>query len=237
MKLDNPGCFKKGFTPWNKGIKGLYTSPKKGKKCPEFSGSNHPNWKGGNERRKKVCVFCNKLFSLKYRTTNKIFDKKKFCSRKCLYNSGVMHRGHRHSEKTKDMISLLQKGKHHSPKSEFKKGSVPWNKGKVFYQILGSNHPQWRGGLSFKPYPLGWTKTYREQIRSRDSYKCQSCGCSETECNRVLSVHHIDYNKNNLSENNLISLCLSCHMKTNYKRDYWKNFFEKKGIQLCGMPS
>ena len=42
----NKGCFKKGFTPWNKGKKG-YSTLKKGKKFPQFSGKKHPLWKGG----------------------------------------------------------------------------------------------------------------------------------------------------------------------------------------------
>ena len=41
--------FKKGFTPWNKGKKGLQVSWNKGKKLPEQSerqrGENNPNWK------------------------------------------------------------------------------------------------------------------------------------------------------------------------------------------------
>lgn len=39
--------FQKGFTPWNKGKKGIQKSHRKGKKFPELSGKNHHNWKGG----------------------------------------------------------------------------------------------------------------------------------------------------------------------------------------------
>ena len=40
--------FKKGMTPWNKS-----------KKCPQFSGENNPNWKGGKTiSRNYVLVLC-----------------------------------------------------------------------------------------------------------------------------------------------------------------------------------
>lgn len=38
-------------------------------------------------------------------------------------------------------------------------------------------------------------------------------------------VHHIDYNKLNCNPNNLITLCKSCHMKTNFNREYWLDYF------------
>ena len=90
------------------------------------------------------------------------------------------------------------------------------------------NHPRWNNGSSFEPYPLGWTNTFKEQIRYRDGYKCQICGCHEVECNKKLSVHHIDYNKENINPENLTSLCTSCHMKTNGNREYWIKYFNNK---------
>lgn len=97
------------------------------------------------------------------------------------------------------------------------------------------NHPRWLGGVSFAPYPLGWTKTFKEQIRFRDGYKCQLCGCSELENGRRLDVHHIDYDKDNLAPDNLTSLCKSCHMKTNtgaIKRFYWTEYFNNKKAKV-----
>tara|TARA_Y100000310_G_scaffold129488_1_gene128627 strand:- start:111 stop:611 length:501 start_codon:yes stop_codon:yes gene_type:complete len=82
---------------------------------------------------------------------------------------------------------------------------------------VGENHPNWEGGKSFIPYPLGWTRTFKEQIRYRDKYTCQKCGIPEVESARKLCVHHKDLDKNNLEVNNLISLCLSCHMKTHWR--------------------
>ena len=85
------------------------------------------------------------------------------------------------------------------------------------------NNPNWKGGKSFEPYPLGWNVTFKEQIRYRDGYKCQLCGKDEIENKRKLDVHHIDYNKINISLSNLISLCKSCHTRTNCNREYWRN--------------
>lgn len=86
---------------------------------------------------------------------------------------------------------------------------------------IPENNPNYVHGKCYEPYPLGWNRTFKEQIRYRDNYKCQICGCHEVENCRKLDVHHIDYNKKNLKENNLISLCLRCHMKTNFNREYW----------------
>lgn len=87
------------------------------------------------------------------------------------------------------------------------------------------NHPNWQGGISFEPYPQKWTDDFKKGIRKRDNYTCQECGIHQDELDRKLDVHHIDYNKNNLDPENLISLCKSCHMETNYNRDYWKDYF------------
>lgn len=86
-------------------------------------------------------------------------------------------------------------------------------------------HPAWKGGIASGIYPLGWTNTFREQIRQRDGYKCQICGIPEIECNTKLIVHHIDYNKYNINKDNLITLCRKCHTKTNYNREYWVSYF------------
>jgi 5-methylcytosine-specific restriction endonuclease McrA len=86
-------------------------------------------------------------------------------------------------------------------------------------------HPCWRGGRSFEIYPVGWNKTFKEQIRYRDGYKCQLCGTPEAECKTKLHVHHIDYNKRNIDQDNLISLCSKCHVRTNHEREFWKSYF------------
>ena len=80
----------------------------------------------------------------------------------------------------------------------------------------------WKGGISFEPYSVDWTKTLKKSIRQRDRYTCQICGEEPS-----LNCHHIDYNKNNCDTSNLIILCKKCHGKTNINRKYWISFFQK----------
>ena len=87
----------------------------------------------------------------------------------------------------------------------------------------------WKGGKWKEKYPVEWSKVLREKIRQRDNYLCQMCGSGIGQDNlkfKTHSVHHIDYNKNNLNLNNLITLCHSCHQKTNFNREYWIDYFK-----------
>jgi hypothetical protein len=84
----------------------------------------------------------------------------------------------------------------------------------------------WKGGISFKPYSLDWTRTLRRSVRERDHYTCQICGNLQDEV--AFNVHHIDYNKDNCNPDNLITLCDSCHGKTNVDREYWIEYFKIK---------
>ena len=44
----------KGKVAWNRGLKGIYTTSKKGKKFPQFSSENHWNWKGDKVGNKAI---------------------------------------------------------------------------------------------------------------------------------------------------------------------------------------
>ena len=100
-------------------------------------------------------------------------------------------------------------------------------KSKMKKAKLGEKHWNWQGGKSFEPYGLEFNEDLKEVIRNRDRRKCVICEKTELENGEKLTVHHIDYEKLNNNPNNLISLCHSCHSKTNYNKDYWINYFKQ----------
>jgi len=85
-------------------------------------------------------------------------------------------------------------------------------------------HWNWKGGYVRPPYTIDWTKTLRRSIRERDNYTCQIC--NKTQGDITYCIHHIDYNPKNCSPTNLITLCRSCHQKTNFNRSYWQNYLQ-----------
>jgi len=100
-------------------------------------------------------------------------------------------------------------------------------------RIRGEEHFNWQGGLNYQEYGTNWTNQLKQQIRERDNHKCQICNKNEIDNGRKLDVHHIDYNKKNCEESNLISLCISCHMKTNHNRELWVEYFKNNKELIC----
>lgn len=195
------------------------------------------------------CKYCGKEFSYCPSSGH----SGKYCSRKCYkkdpYKIGP-NLGIQFSEKWKRKISEGKrqpmsslkyifrmnnpvwnkglKGIHLSPKTEFKKGCIPWNKGltskdprvkkyieknkgQIRLCVSGSNHPNWQGGKSFGEYGFGFTKSLKREVKERDNYSCNIC--KEQLLSEELLIHHIDENKKNNKLNNLITLCFSCHGK------------------------
>ena len=82
------------------------------------------------------------------------------------------------------------------------------------------------------PYPFIFDNKLKEKIRKRDNYQCKNCNITEEEhimvVGCVLSIHHIDYDKMNCEEDNLISLCNQCNTRANFNRNYWKKIYNFK---------
>jgi len=144
--------------------------------------------------------------------------------------------GKTHTEESKKKIKLFKKGE-----PSLRKGKKLTEKQKLKISInrkgkcCGVNHPNWNNGSSFEPYGVEFNNQLREQIRKRYNYRCQECFRHQNELftklgkKRKLVVHHIDFDKQNNNPNNLIPLCLNCHMKTNFNREHWIEYFQKKG--------
>jgi len=106
-----------------------------------------------------------------------------------------------------------------------------WNNGRrcsICYREYnhGPNHHNWKGGISFKPYSSEFNSRLKESILERDNYQCQSPDCWGT-MPYDLTVHHIDYNKENCDPSNLITLCRSCNGRANKNRKYRNEFYKK----------
>jgi hypothetical protein len=92
----------------------------------------------------------------------------------------------------------------------------------------GKNNIMWKGGISFEPYSPLFNDTLKKQIRDRDYHICQMCGIDENATFRKLDIHHIDYDKQNNNQENLIALCINCHGKVHFDRDDWKIYFKSR---------
>ena len=93
----------------------------------------------------------------------------------------------------------------------------------------GNLSSNWQGGKSFELYGLEFNKKLKQKIKERDGYKCQECGVSGMESRLV--CHHIDYNKKNNKEDNLIILCNACNLRVNGNRTKWTEWFKFKMLK------
>jgi hypothetical protein len=221
VKIECLYCHKKfKVSPSNKNIAKFCS-----KKC---SGKYHSGVRSHNyvEKVKKFCLECGEeMLLLKSRINN---NRGKFCSKECFGKYQHKIRGEKHplwKEKIRIKclyckeyfdVSLCRKN---TAKFCSKKCSSSFRKGK-----LGANYIH---GEGYNPYSLLFNKQLKEKVRVRDNFVCQLCGVPELEFNKQLSIHHIDYNKENNVINNLVSLCNKCHLKTNGKRDYWTGYFKE----------
>ena len=187
----------------------------------------------------KNCLYCQKELVKRETEHSYLFKRRKFCNQSC----GTFFNPPTKRPEVALKISQSSVGKIMS--AEFKEKCRQNNLGrkqttetiqkrvlkntgkkrteeqrlKISLAQRGEKAHWWLGGLSLKGYGIGWTKTLREEIKRRDNYTCQECKTEERE----LSVHHIDYNKDNNQKENLISLCRKCHTQTNFNRGFWQS--------------
>lgn len=141
--------------------------------------------------------------------------------------------GKHHTKKSKQKMSRNRKGKRCSIKTEFKKGMIPWNKGKkgllkhsketrekigLFHK--GNKNVNWKGGISSENEKIKGSIEYRlwrESVFARDNWICQKCGKRGV----LLNPHHIlsfsKYPELRTSIENGITLCQKCHIEFHKK--------------------
>lgn len=109
----------------------------------------------------------------------------------------------------------------------------PEQRERVRNMMIG-NKNRYIDGRSENGYPLEFKRITKSKIiQNRDKWICQLCGDllpikSNIKGKKKASVHHIDYNKNNNSEYNLITLCNFCNTSVNTNRNEWTTFFQNK---------
>lgn len=114
-----------------------------------------------------------------------------------------------------------------------------WNRGKKRCSSCatkGKNNSNYIDGRSYEKYPREFNVKLKEFIRKRDNDICKKCNMTQEEhfivFGRNIEVHHIDYDRKNCNENNLITLCKQCNLRINRNRDYWKEFFKNKLLKI-----
>ena len=171
------------------------TSHKKTRYCSrecfgkQIIGEKHKNWKGG--KIELICAQCNKKFK---------YDK---CHLK--------RKGHGH------FCSIKCKAKWQS-ENLIGKNNPNYNNHILKGKYTKEKASNWKGGTSVllkrRFSHIEW-KIQREKCYKRDNWTCQIC--KKTNC--LLHLHHIvpyRITQDN-SENNLITLCASCHAKEEHK--------------------
>lgn len=195
-----------------------------------MKGESCPIWK---PRVKCICEECGKEFEVKQSDIKN--GGGKFCSNEC---HGKWRSEHIRGESSptwkgglvKRICEACSKEFEAKP-SEIKKGNGRFCSIKCFSEWLskhnrGENNPFWRGGISFEPYCEKFDEPFKEYIREKFGRICFLCPATEEENGQRLSVHHVNYDKDCLCNDNLtcqfVPLCRSCNARVNFNREEWE---------------
>ncbi len=193
----------------------------------------HIAWnKGLTKETDKRILLASKKMSIKrgYRILREV----RFCKCGCMFqkevkvNSNWQYKsGHNPSGMLGKKLSLescekMRLAKHKNP--------TRYWLGKLRLDMQGNKHPNWNQNKTH--YGKEFTKKLKNFILYRDKYICQLC----SNYYERLRVHHIDYKKYNNTQENLITLCNSCHSKTNFNRTFFINMFRIKTLERQQSP-
>lgn len=239
-----------GKKAWNSNLKGIHLSQKS-----EFKKGMVP-WNKGNHREKilkppvkkqsygefKECKYCKKEMWV----ANYELKRKKFCSKECLVLSRPKKKiktefypNHTYwkGKKRPSMIgntfgknhpgwSKGTKGVMKKNSTSFKKGLIPWNKGKHFEAVSKEKNHLWKGGVTKLMEQIRKSMEYcqwRMSVYERDRFACKMPNCDGTQ--KIPNAHHIKTFSAIIEENKIktVEQALNCP-------ELWD---KKNGITLC----
>lgn len=179
----------------------------------QFSGSNHPRWKGCGKST-MVCKQCASEFIVE--RNMQIKGLRQFCSTKCSIKNKA-------DNAPKVTISCKQcsnpftvNANSHALRRIF----CCLKCRSAFYDRSGPKNHNWKGGISSARDVIKSTaeyKAWRLSTYKRDHFKCVVCLCGPTELNTI-EAHHLkrfsDYPELILDADNGCTLCSKCHKQT-----------------------
>lgn len=102
----------------------------------------------------------------------------------------------------------------------------------IMYLTLGEFTAPPTSAANTAVYHNAFNQKLKDSIRERDGHVCQRCKIDENsykeQTNRNLTVHHVNYDKTDIRNENLITLCGGCNIAVNTNCDYWQKVFTDK---------
>jgi len=189
----------------------------------EYSKERHPNYKHGKYFLNQKCVECDKSLSIGTKTAR---------CRSCASIWAWKNRQERSGHLKHGYYSKYHKKFRCCSKCGKKLGNVRSelchsceNKRRFEEGIMNTSGDKNGGfihGNGKRKYPKEFSKALKLKIFKRDGFTCQRCFIYPSN---DLTAHHIDYNKQNCKEDNLIMLCRRCNLKVNKDVNDWYAYF------------
>lgn len=164
----------------------------------------------------KNCLTCDKEFHRKYWVSLSRWNETVgYCSTRC---KGISIRGKKLSREHRNKMSIAKLGKPTWNKGL--KGVPSGRKGERVPSMQGSNHPNWKGGVTtqYKKDRRYFAVNISPRVFERDNYTCQICFAEGV----FLHADHIktwrEYPELKFEVSNCRTLCRPCHYYVTYKR-------------------
>ncbi len=172
------------------------------------------------------CDICDKEFS-KCRSAVKR-TKHDYCSIFC-------YRKAKHTEEHKNKIR--EGVKRNLPKTAYKKGNIPWTKGRVRHEMLGEKHPLWKGGRTRHNFGYIYIHSPDHPFRDCNNRVLEHRLVMEKNLGRYLSknevVHHMNHVKDDNRIDNLMLISTNSeHIKLHSRKRNKKGQFTPCKFQI-----